>query len=456
MSRRLRVVWASPLRPVPSGISAYAEDLIPRLGREIDLTVLYDGFTPDSDFSDWPVTLCPAAQLPALYARLPQDLLVSHMGNNPHHEWIWRLMQRWRGLVVLHDTNFSQFLPGHYLNTNQPGRLLAALIEHHGEAGHVLGREMLAKAGTPAWEAFAPRMFECSMTGVILDRALRAVVHSAHAAAAARCVSPLPVDEVPMNFVPEGGYLPRGSVRPSRFKLPDEVPLILSLGFVAPHKRLDRVIAALGRLRASGRDFRLLIAGQTTPELVESLDRQIAAAGLTGRVVRRGFVSEEEMYALLAAADIAVNLRYPTAGESSAALIRLMGAGLPVLVTDHGASAEVPDDTVIKIRPGESEMELLTSTLANLLDDAAARHALGARARAHVLRENHVDRAVAAYLRIFEDAARDTARPMLARAARQIWPAVSPLANSPVFAPLIAELSARWAAGGEVEPGRYF
>ena len=347
MNRRLRVVWASPLRPVPSGVSAYAEDMIARLGREVELTVTYDGFTPASDLSDWPLAVCPLAQLPALYARQPQDLLVSHMGNNPHHEWVWRLMQRWRGLVVLHDTNFNHCLPGHYLRNIQPERFLAAMLEHHGTAGHEFGCELLAKVGTPAWKEFEPRLFEYTLTGPILDRALRVIVHSNHAAAAVRIAAPLPVDVVPMNFVPGGGYLPPGSVLPSRFGLPDAVPLILSLGFVAPHKRLDRVIAALGVLHAQGRDFRLVIAGPATAEMGESLDRQAAAAGLAGRVLRLGFISDNEMYELLAAADLAVNLRYPTAGESSAALIRLMGAGLPVLVTDHGASAEVNTATAL-------------------------------------------------------------------------------------------------------------
>lgn len=456
MTRRLRVVWASPLRPVPSGVSAYAEDLIVRLGREVELTVTYDGFTPASDLSGWPVAVCPLAQLPELYARKPQDLLVSHMGNNPHHEWIWRLMQRWRGLVVLHDTNYNHFLPGHYLRNNQPERFLAAMLEHHGTSGHEFGCELLAKVGTPAWRDFEPRLFEYTLTGPILDRALRVIVHSDHAAAAARIAAQLPVDVVPMNFVPDGGYLPHGSVKPSRFGLPNSVPLILSLGFVAPHKRLDRVIAALGELRAEGRDFRLVIAGPATPEMGEALDRQAAAAGLTGRVVRLGFVKEEEMYALMSAADLAVNLRYPTAGESSAALIRLMGAELPALVTDHGASAEFPDDTVIKIRHGEGEHEQLCRTLASLMDHPEARLALGARARAHVLRENHVDRAVAAYLRVFEAAVRDTSRPMLSRAAREFWPAIAPLSDTPGFSALAEALSARWAEGGEIEPGQYF
>jgi len=44
--------------------------------------------------------------------------------------------------------------------------------------------------------------------------------------------------------------------------------------------------------------------------------------------------------------DIAINLRGHTVGETSASLCRLMGIGVPAVVSDIGWFAEIPDDCV--------------------------------------------------------------------------------------------------------------
>jgi hypothetical protein len=66
-----------------------------------------------------------------------------------------------------------------------------------------------------------------------------------------------------------------------------------------------------------------------------------------------------EMYEkYLIAADVAVQLRTMSHGETSAAVRDCMGYGLPVIVNAHGAMAELPSDAVFMLPDEFSNNEL--------------------------------------------------------------------------------------------------
>jgi hypothetical protein len=73
-----------------------------------------------------------------------------------------------------------------------------------------------------------------------------------------------------------------------------------------------------------------------------------------------GYVPDEDFSSYYAAADRLVNLRYPSAGETSGTLIRALDAGKPVAVSDYAQFAEFPDDVVTKIPLGGDEVNMLT------------------------------------------------------------------------------------------------
>ncbi|HBL31843.1 MAG TPA: glycosyl transferase family 1, partial [Acidobacteria bacterium] len=77
------------------------------------------------------------------------------------------------------------------------------------------------------------------------------------------------------------------------------------------------------------------------------------------------------------AADLTINLRYPSAGETSGTLIRLLGMGKPVIVSHTGAFSEIPDDCCAKIDLDETEEELLAAVLLRLATDEPLRRRMG-------------------------------------------------------------------------------
>ena len=53
-----------------------------------------------------------------------------------------------------------------------------------------------------------------------------------------------------------------------------------------------------------------------------------------------------------------VHLRYPTARETSAALLRVLAQGRPVIVSDIANQKEIPDEVVRRVDPVDEEGDL--------------------------------------------------------------------------------------------------
>ena len=70
-------------------------------------------------------------------------------------------------------------------------------------------------------------------------------------------------------------------------------------------------------------------------------------ARLNGRASITGFVDTATYHDYLLAADVAVQLRSMSRGETSRAVLDCMAAGLPLLVNANGSMAELPEGTTL-------------------------------------------------------------------------------------------------------------
>jgi len=123
----------------------------------------------------------------------------------------------------------------------------------------------------------------------------------------------------------------------------------------------------------------------------------------------------------VAAADICLNLRHPTAGETSASLLRLLGAGKPTLVTASGSFAELPPGVAAQVDLDAIEGDLIVAYCRLLAARPSIAAALGANARAYVAREHTLDGAAAGYIRFL--------------AARYGWGEVRRVRDRPLWEP---------------------
>ncbi len=82
------------------------------------------------------------------------------------------------------------------------------------------------------------------------------------------------------------------------------------------------------------------------------------------------------------ACDVAVNLRHPTGGETSASFMRLLAFGRPTIVNQTGAFTEVPEGACLQLPLDGFEESTLVAYLRALADRPALAAAVGGQARA--------------------------------------------------------------------------
>ena len=148
---------------------------------------------------------------------------------------------------------------------------------------------------------------------------------------------------------PPGGPEARAARR--ALGLPEDRPLLGSFGFQTPIKRTVAAVRALARPELAG--VGLLVVGEVSPHV--DLEGEARRAGVADRVHVTGFVDAATFARALTACDLALNLRYPTAGETSASLLRLLAAGRAALVSDYAQFRELPESAVVRVPLGRDE-----------------------------------------------------------------------------------------------------
>lgn len=157
-----------------------------------------------------------------------------------------------------------------------------------------------------------------------------------------------------------------------------EEPLLVVLGRLVPHKRVEIALRAVAALTPDFSDLRLVVAGRGWWD--EELRRLTEQLGLTDRVRFAGFVTEAEKSALLAAAWIVLapslkegwGLTIVEAGMAGTPAVACRGAGgVAEAVLDGQTGLLAVDD------------EHFQQSVRQLLVDAAARCRMGSAARAH-------------------------------------------------------------------------
>lgn len=386
----LRLDYVSPLPPVRSGIADYSADLLPHLAARPEIAELRVARLPGQEVADevverWrPVD---AAEIGA-EGRLP----LYQMGNNRYHEEVLELALARPGVLVLHDLVLHHLAVERTLMQGVYEPYLDQLVADHGWIGR-------AVATTRRWGGFSEAgLFALPAHRTLLRRQRGVLVHSAWAAGLlAEEDAELAVRVVPMGvpLPPDAGPPGGPAARAARCELgiPEEAPVLGSFGFQTPIKR---TLAALRALTAPGLEtVRLLVVGDVAPQV--DLAGEAERLGVTDRVTVTGFVDYPRFERALAACDLAVNLRYPTAGETSASLLRLLAAGRGAVVSDFAQFADLPEEVAVRVPLGDGEeAAALAALLPPLFADRGRLAAMGEAARRHVATRHHPAAAAAA------------------------------------------------------------
>ena len=144
-----------------------------------------------------------------------------------------------------------------------------------------------------------------------------------------------------------------------------------------------------------------------------ALQRQIAAAGLEGRVTLLGRRTRAEVAELVLSADVLVAPSVPTArGKREGipvALMEAMSGGVPVVASDISGIPELVEHEATGLLVPPRDARAIADALRRLHDDSSLRRRLGLAGREKVVREFDVRKSAAALARHFRAHARQAA-----------------------------------------------
>jgi glycosyltransferase involved in cell wall biosynthesis len=353
------VGFFAPLPPAKTGVADYAEALLQALRKHGDIQV----------------------------GKSNSDVDLYHIGNNQLHGAIYDRALAHPGVVVLHDAVLQHFFLGRLTRE----QYIDEFIFNYGEWTRSLAEDLWKHRARSAAD---PRYFAWPMLRRIATTAHAVIVHNPAAAAIVRRHAPdAHIVEIPHLFVPS--QVP-SEIDTLRFRnqlgLAARTLLIGVFGHQRESKRLPVVLRALESVWTSGANVRLLVAGSFASS---DLERSLAERLTDPRILRAGYLDEQDFWRYAATVDLCINLRYPTAAETSGIAIRLMGIGKPVVFSSGEEIARFPENACLRVETGPAEEELLAGYITWLASDRAAAEQIGRRAAAHIS-ANHTIESVAA------------------------------------------------------------
>lgn len=345
---RPTLAMLTPMPPAKSGIADYSAELLDVLAEHYDITAISDIADPVSSPNitvrsvDW------FRQNAKSF-----DRIVYQFGNSDFHAHMFQLLRDFPGVVVLHDFFLSGVLNWMESTGYASGAFHNALIRSHGREGVKFEREH------GRWKTIAA--YPCNR--FVVECAKGVIVHSAHSVQLAdaqygegfaRHWWTIPL----LRTVPK---LNRKNEARARLGLTPDDLLICSFGHLATGKLNARLLSAWNKSSLStDSKCRLVFVGQNDPgPYGQAIEREISKVQIKGQVSISGFTSPERFETYLAAADIAVQLRGSSRGETSKAVLDCLVHALPVVLNANGSMAEYPNTAVCKLRDDFSEQELV-------------------------------------------------------------------------------------------------
>ena len=339
MTSMARLAWFSPMPPARSGVAVYSAEVVAAL-RQTHLVHV---------FVDEPVAAAArAAGLAAdeirsahdfvwLHHREPYDLTIYQLGNSSAHDFAWPYLVRYPGLAVLHDVHLHHARAAALLRQKRPADYRDEFAACAPDAS-----PDLAELAVRGFDSYL--YYDRPMTRLVVDASVMTAVHSPLAAAALKAEHPDAVIE--RIRLGHGAPIPEATSRDARVRIrelhriPAEAVVFGVFGGLTPEKRIPQVLAAFAAARAHAPGAHLLLVGAAAAHYDVVADVQ--SHQLEDAVTITGYVDDETFTAHLAACDVSINLRWPSAREVSGPWVRALAAGCATVTMDLWHTADVP------------------------------------------------------------------------------------------------------------------
>lgn len=376
-ARRPRLAYISPLPPEKSGIADYSAELLQVLTRHYSVEVI----VAQRDVTDAYIRAnCTVRNVGWMREHAGRyERVLYHFGNSSFHEHMFDMLEAVPGVVVLHDF----FLSG-----------IAAHREGQGVAAHAWTRALASSHGLHAlhqrYTANVPAdviwSYPCNLP--VLQGALGIIVHSeAPRRLATKWFGPGVGDDWALIPLLRSPALRMDRIMARKALGVDSSAFIVcAFGILGPHKLNHRLLDAwLASPMAHEPQAQLVFVGEgPRGDYGTKLLRTMRGTHVASQTQITGWVDDKTYRLWLTAADVGVQLRAHSSGETSAAVLDCMNHGLATIVNAYGSMADLDADAVW-ILPAEFGNDELVAAMTALWLDPAKRMQLGQNAREIIL-----------------------------------------------------------------------
>ncbi|MEY2340574.1 glycosyltransferase [Acidithiobacillus sp. IBUN Pt1247-S3] len=384
-SSRLKMAYVSPLPPERSGIASYSAELLPKLARHYDIEVIV---AQDEVADPWIKANCPTRSVDWFIENADHyDRVLYHFGNSAFHRHMFGMLKDIPGVVVLHDFYLAGVL--HYMEAlgYEPGIFTHELFNSHGYTA-LRDRCCSDDISDIIWK------YPCNLC--VIQRSLGIIAHSANTLRLAKQWYGLGGEDwsvIPHMRAQEKRW--EKSCARKTLGLKEGVFVVCSFGMLGPTKLNHRLLQAWldSSLSQSGQ-CHLVFVGENHPgEYGQHLAK---ISGRNRNIQITGWADEDLYFQYLAAADIGVQLRTLSRGETSGTVLDCMNYGLATIVNANGSMADLDSETVWML-PDEFRDDELATALETLWRDTARRQQLGENARQVIISRHNPSRCADQY-----------------------------------------------------------
>lgn len=375
----MRLAFFGPMNPTLSGISDYDEELLPLLRKHYEVDVFTAAAAAGRE------GVYPHGAYVARHRIQPYDLNLYQLGNSLIHEVEYGYLFRYPGAVVFHDYCLHHARAKMLLQKGMVDEYLGEVGAAHPEAPRLKNAVYGGLAGNLL-------LYYYPFVRLVLEASLAAATHTDFIAARLR-ITETPVIKIPMAVQMETEPAEsEKSLYPGRF-------VIASFGLATQEKRIAPVLKVIRELRWYYPSVRYVIVGDVANHY--DLQAEIEMFGVQDSVEVTGHVDRAQFHRLMRRADVVVNLRYPSAGEMSATLLRALALGKPVLISRLLHLMEIPKEAAARIRPG-NEQEELFHHLWQLVENPSVREAYSRAAVAYMNSQHTPEQMLEKYRELIE------------------------------------------------------
>lgn len=272
-------------------------------------------------------------------AKADRVLRIYQLANGNPHEFILDEFMKLSGIVLLHDVSLYWLLSG-YEHTCDIFLARELGIIHGGLALKALDWDVYPDTASQ----FAHAVYFNRIVG---EKAAGIITHSGYM----KNLLSEKFPETPIRHLP----LMLNTTEPIKIHDDKEVNRIRRrlgigkekvvfgiFGYMAKHKRILEILNAF--LKASEEDsgFQVLLCGKWDPLLRSLCSYTISALRLRGCIkIRNKYLKRNKLLSYMQVCDYMVNLRYPTAGESSGVAVEANTLGIPVIFNNYAGFSDL-------------------------------------------------------------------------------------------------------------------